>query len=1046
MIIISGKWSSHHLKPALILKRHPLIDKQHLNALSALMHYPEIDTAPHERTPQTLKVLVSKKDKSLTHQINQWIKDSQFPSAHVQHCHLIHPDAPPAQVMPETQIFESIESWLSTCPPIHPTTQITKRAALSWLRSHGLTAYQAQAVLERCSKPLYFQDIIQTLSLSHSTTIPRINSSVLTRTHDLHHYQWESKKLDVYQYSSIYNDPTHGICANFDMSYMQQYLSQPLSATHIAPYHKPSLETIAASQSAHLPLCQGVITDLHLISSTHVSVPFKRSLQPGDCVLIVGSHVHRQYPQHRATDQYIEAQSIDFLSEAVRMCQTFISQHPLGISGLLSHQHGSLVERLSEWVELTGYGLELSSHPDGASFHEPDWSINPTAPNEHQLILMMPQQSLASWLLICDQHQCPVAVIGRVTARASLTLDQHPLTSAKHPAPCLPAIKKITERKGRAIKSPPFKTQQSWLKKVLSHSEVANKNQFIYHTDITGYASLIQGPACQPSLLPINNYCLLRQQPSLYHLSSHGYASCPHLSTNAIAYAWTQALTNLAGTVHSRDITSMQAVITRPKNKSSFDSTLRRYVGRLARALGVALTCEIHDMSTFSVTVTSSTFVASPPKINPTPQRPGDYVLWIPLVTLKGLGHTVISQIHTPYKRDFHNLPHTTYLKSFLNTIHRANQRGLIHSLHDISRGGCLVSLLEKCMAGGLGMHIDIPIDIPDAHFLWHEGPGILITTDPDTYDQTANLFRKGQLTPYLIGYTTASQTLSVKQDNQLLWQISVAESYSSWTHGLEHPYHGTLQWPVSQPPLQITRTHSDKPLRVLILTDRGTYGDKLVAEHLLDHGLCPVQFSVNELIRGHQRVSDFQAIIIPGGATHDDAKEPGWFTAQKIIQCAPLAQELSEWFKADDTLMLGFGNGAQIISHLHPLHSDQKPWPKFRANASQSYEARPIRLKVNTRASELMKHIAHWSVTASIKGSFLQCDLTEALSPFALSHDDAPWISEKDSCLGFWSENGRVGAWLIQPDDVQYSADMLAIYDALREWLIAHHRSPKKF
>ncbi len=1058
MIILSGNWQdqySHHTKRALIIKQHPLMSNGQVQVLARLLKYSDLDYNTKRLAPPThsLGLFIDSEDNQLTEAINHWIADSELNCSGIHHCHLVKTPIGKTINKPADAIsyYDHLNDWFNK-PSATPQEEIlSHEEAVTWLKSHAIPEHQCHDLINQCAKPISLVNLIRSYqdhSQKEKTTSTR---QVLTISYHLHHCKWKQMDTSLQHHSSILTNQSQQISEVIDLSMSQSQLITPLSATCTSQHKSNPIDqqTIHFSQASGIPLCQGQIGPANQLMVTDFSVPVKRQPQSNDLVIIVGSNVHRQHPQHRSQDHHYHQRDHNpmQLAEMIKMMRMYLEHNPYALSGVISHQQGTLIERALHWIKKTSKGLDIKPH-NIPNHSQNDWSAKIWQTGQNQILITLPQQHLASWLLLCNQNNCPYAIIGQVINTPKLMISGQTINPQKNNT-----LKKKTvetalpARKGRKIKCPPIATQKQWLKEVLKHPEVSDKRFLLNHIDITGYRRLVQGPACAPSNLPINNYKVIKYSPHEYSISSCGHATSQAIDKTTIQQSWLEAVTNILGAVCSEQLLSAHVSITRSVKERRYDSAIYTLIRQLANSTQIEATVDIHDHDVFSSTVALHAQTTSQPTIKPIITAPHEFVYWLPMCDLKGLSQSIVTEVCPSLCRDRLNNPHTTNIYKIINCMHQAAHSNLISSLHDISRGGLLTTLLESCWGSGYGMQIDVSTTTELGHFLWHEGPGVIVTVKENQQESFEKHCHNYKCPYTLIGFTQHYQFIQVRQATKTLWQLSLSEYLRLWqTDDLSRKHIDLIKWSNRPERPRIHRSVMVKPLRVLILTDRGTYGHELVAQNCLEHSLTPVIFSVNDLIRKSTLISDFQAIIIPGGATHGDITKPGWFSATQIAENKDLAKDLMKWFREPDTLMLGFGNGAQIISHLGHLHPDKNSWPTFRQNQTKKYEARPIRITLNTDASVLLQPWKDQEIVTSIKGHYLNSPIHLTNNPLASSHEQVNWVGKEQQSFGFWSDNGRVGALLIQPDDTQYSDQMLSLYDSLREWLIAHPRPPLRF
>jgi phosphoribosylformylglycinamidine synthase len=104
----------------------------------------------------------------------------------------------------------------------------------------------------------------------------------------------------------------------------------------------------------------------------------------------------------------------------------------------------------------------------------------------------------------------------------------------------------------------------------------------------------------------------------------------------------------------------------------------------------------------------------------------------------------------------------------------------------------------------------------------------------------------------------------------------------------------------------------------------------------------------VNQLIRGEERLADYQIMVIPGGFTYGDDVAAGKVLANELR--LKLGEDI-ERFIADGKLILGICNGFQVLvkaGFLPELSQDGSPLLTLATNDSGKFECRWVYLGVH--------------------------------------------------------------------------------------------------
>ena len=139
--------------------------------------------------------------------------------------------------------------------------------------------------------------------------------------------------------------------------------------------------------------------------------------------------------------------------------------------------------------------------------------------------------------------------------------------------------------------------------------------------------------------------------------------------------------------------------------------------------------------------------------------------------------------------------------------------------------------------------------------------------------------------------------------------------------------------------------------VRTLILRAPGTNCDTETAFAFEQAGAEVSLVHVNQLIRGGQRLSDYQIMVIPGGFTYGDDIAAGKVLANELR--LKLGEDIPR-FVEDGGLILGICNGFQVLVKAGILPRPANDSPSLltlMTNDSGKFECRWVHLGVNKKS-----------------------------------------------------------------------------------------------
>lgn len=300
------------------------------------------------------------------------------------------------------------------------------------------------------------------------------------------------------------------------------------------------------------------------------------------------------------------------------------------------------------------------------------------------------------------------------------------------------------------------------------------------------------------------------------------------------------------------------------------------------------------------------------------------------------------------------------YFADAFNAVQDLIKKGYVLAGHDISDGGLLVTLLEMAFPTvGLTATIDLShIDEEDlTKVLYSENPGVVLQVKD--LNKVKNILTRRGLYYAVIGEVHQGEELLIKK-NSFESRLSIAQTRKLWyeaSHEMEcaqvakefaderakniftYPLH--LTFPDHFTGKSSSREeNTDKPIIAAVIRDKGSNGDRELAQALHRAGFEVKDVHVTDLISGKETLEDVSMIGFCGGFSRSDVlgSAKGWAAA---IQYSPKAQEaIRNFYSRPDTLSIGVCNGCQLMALLGVLNEDFKPRHRLLTNSSKKLES----------------------------------------------------------------------------------------------------------
>lgn len=138
-----------------------------------------------------------------------------------------------------------------------------------------------------------------------------------------------------------------------------------------------------------------------------------------------------------------------------------------------------------------------------------------------------------------------------------------------------------------------------------------------------------------------------------------------------------------------------------------------------------------------------------------------------------------------PRKAIEEGVPHCSQINPRVyHALYQAISQHLIAACHDLSEGGLAVAIAEMCMAGRLGVHVELDPQSDSLHTLFGETSGCLLVEIDPVHQET---FREvmGKLPYRQIGIVTGDPGLQVLHQGNTILDVGIASLLRAWKEGI---------------------------------------------------------------------------------------------------------------------------------------------------------------------------------------------------------------------------------------------------------------------
>jgi phosphoribosylformylglycinamidine synthase len=670
---------------------------------------------------------------------------------------------------------------------------------------------------------------------------------------------------------------------------------------------------------------------------------------------------------------------------------------------------GGLCNALPELVHDSDRGaiFELRDIPSA----EPGLSPLEIWCNESQerYVLGLAPEDLERFKAICERERCPYAVVGAVTAKPQLVLNDKQFGNKPVDLPMEVLFgkppKMTREVKRQTTESPKLDLNSVELdeaiERVLHLPSVGSKKFLITIGDRTVGGLVVRDQMVGPWQVPVSDVAVTAAGFD----SDAGEAMAmgertPLASINAPAAARMaigEAITNMAAADIAKlpDIklsANWMAAAGEPGEDEKLFDSVKAVGEEFAPALGLTIPVGKDSLSmrtkwqdngqVKSVTAPVSLIITgfSPVKnaqrtLTPQLKKTGDTALI--LIDLgQGNNRLAGSALAQVYNQLGDTTPdaQANLLKDFFTKLTALKQQSKILAYHDRSDGGLLATVLEMAFASRSGLRLDLSeLTGTTLEKLFNEELGAVIQVAKSDADNIIKTFGEQA---HLVGLPTKEQTITISDNGQEIYSNSRAQLETWWSDTSyqlqklrDNPAAADQEYAAIKDdkdsgisphvPFEVyTKVYTDKP-KVAIFREQGVNGQIEMAAAFDRAGFTSIDVHLSDIVSGRHKLDEFVGLAVCGGFSYGDVLGAGEGWAKSILFNKSLRAKFQQFFERPDTFTFGSCNGCQMVAALKDLIPGAADWPTFVKNTSEQFEGRISTVQINETPSILLKDMA---------------------------------------------------------------------------------------
>ncbi|MGC4063680.1 MAG: phosphoribosylformylglycinamidine synthase [Polyangiaceae bacterium] len=385
------------------------------------------------------------------------------------------------------------------------------------------------------------------------------------------------------------------------------------------------------------------------------------------------------------------------------------------------------------------------------------------------------------------------------------------------------------------------------------------------------------------------------------------------------------------------------------------------------------------------------------------------------------LGASVLVQAYGALGEAAPDVDDPKLLVAFFDALQELRRRDVVLSYHDRSDGGLLATLCEMAFAGGVGVTVSLGDVADPIATLFAEELGAVIQIRRKDGERCREIFARFGLPQEClrpIATLRDDDQFVIEHGDVTLFARSRSELRKVWSETTfamqslrDEPRSAAEEYELAQsatdpgmrplltfePSENVARSLLDSVVvhdrpKMAILREQGVNGQVEMAAAFDRVGFDCIDVHMSDLHSGRVSLDEFRGLVACGGFSYGDVLGAGQGWAKSILYQAVTREQLTKFFKRNDTFALGICNGCQMLAALKDLIPGAEDFPRLLRNRCEQFEARFSLVEVTESKSILFSGMA---------GSLL---------PIAVAHGEGRMQFDGADTIGRLRKSGQLG------------------------------------